>query len=229
MKGINVLGLGATFAAVAGAITLSSSSAQAFTFTPKDHLSGTASFQLEKAGTLGVKDGTGSFFNFGDLSLSKSQRYSTSTGTFAVEEGSTGNFESYNTDGDKTNSSYIIRDFDFASVPFSITNFLSYDDGASGQDEWSIDWNNINVDEDITKVVNGINYRDITLSGDALFKSGNQVSGAGSFATTIRINQATGNATLEFGVKAVPEPASVLGLLAVGALGAGSLKRKKSS
>jgi PEP-CTERM motif len=229
MKGINVLGLGATFAAVAGAITLSSSSAQAFTFTPKDHLSGTASFQIEKAGNLGVKDGNGSFFNFGDLSLAKGQRYSTLTGTFAVEEGSTGNFEGYNTDGDKTDNSYIIRDFDFASVPLSITDFLSYDDGAGGQDEWSIDWNNIKVDKDITKEENGIKFRDITLSGEALFKSGNKVSGAGSFATTIRIDRATGNATLEFGVKAVPEPASVLGLLAVGVLGAGSLKRKKSS
>jgi PEP-CTERM motif len=218
MKGINVLGLGATFAAVAGAITLSSSSAQAFTFKSGDHLSGTASFRLEN----------GSFFNFANLS-NLSQRYASPTGTFAVEEGSTGNFEDYITFGDKTNSAYQIKDFDFSSVPFSIPNFLSYNDGSGGKDEWSIDWNNIKVDKNDPKVVDGITFRDITLSGEALFKSGNEVSGAGSFATTIRINQTTGNATFEYGIKAVPEPASVLGLLAVGALGAGSLKRKKSS
>ncbi|MCU0534450.1 MAG: PEP-CTERM sorting domain-containing protein [Hydrococcus sp. Prado102] len=225
MKGINVLGLGATFAAVAGAITLSSSSAQAFTFKPGDLLSGTATFQLEKVGQPGQKNGNGSFFNFADLSKPVAQHYSTNTGTFEVESESKGNFTDYINNGLPANSAYTIKDFDFSSVPFSITNFLSYNDGNGGKDEWSMDWKNIEIIQD-SKTRGS---RVISLIGDAGFKSGNQVSGIGSLATTIRINQATGNATFEYEVQAVPEPASVLGLLAVGALGAGSLKRKKSS
>jgi hypothetical protein len=211
MKGINVLGLGATFAAVAGAITLSSSSAQAFTLVPTDRLFGSADFEIVGDAKTSLQ------FDFADVN----EEVGTPGGVFRVSKfNSTNVFDVY--------KKLAIQDVTFANG-VNLTNFLSYDDGVGGKEDFSLNWNNIKITYDVYDPTT--DERKILIKGTALFvgKNGGTYSGVGDAVGQLTVDYKTGQANFDYKVKAVPEPASVLGLLAVGALGAGSLKRKKSS
>jgi PEP-CTERM motif len=220
MKGINVLGWGATFAAVAGAITLSSSSAQALNLVVGDRLYGDANFKILGDARTSLQ------FDF----YNASGQAGTSGGVFTVDTDlSTDAFDPYN--------ELVIKDVTFnKNNSIDLSGFLSYDDGANGLDDFYIDWNDVVIGNDI---IIG-NQRFIDITGSAVFtsKNGEIYSGVGSATSLskakgkLTVDLGTGKAIFDYTVdkaESVPEPASVLGLLAVGALGAGSLKRKKSS
>jgi PEP-CTERM motif len=209
MKGINVLGLGATFAAVAGAITLSSSSAQAFTLVPTDRLFGSADFEIVGDAKTSLQ------FDFADVN----EEVGTPGGVFRVSKfNSTNVFDAY--------KKLAIQDVTFANG-VNLTNFLSYDDGVGGKEDFSLNWNDIKITYDVYDPTT--DERKILIKGTALFvgKNGGNYSGVGDAVGQLTVDYKTGQANFDYKVKAVPEPASVLGLLAVGALGAGSLKRKQ--
>jgi hypothetical protein len=212
MKGINVLGLGATFAAVAGAITLSSSSAQALTLVAGDRLFGSANFKIVGDANTSLQ------FDFADAG----DEVDTPGGVFKVNTfNSTNVFDTY--------TELAIKDVTFANG-VNLSSFLSYDDGVGGKDDFSLDWKNIGIMQDI--VIGSQRFIDITGSAVFIGKTGGSYSGIGTATGQLTVDLGTGQANFDYKVQkveSVPEPASVLGLLAVAALGAGSLKRKKSS
>lgn len=184
--------------------------AQAFNPAPSDLLSGFANFDFTEEN--------------GELTFDFRGGSTDGEGLFLIDDTSTGVFGDYATN--QFESSNVIKDFTYSGSMFTIANFLSYNDGVGGKDEWSMDWTNIKLNNVWT---NGkLAFYDFT--GGATYYAGygdtKVATGVGGFQGLITVDKGTGTSTLSY--KAVPEPFTMLG--AGAALGlVGMLKKRKSA
>jgi hypothetical protein len=212
------IALGSAIVSAIGAVWCATitSPAMAVTFGPGDRFQGNALFRINGDVNTSLS------FDF----LDEAKVSGGSIGNFGISN-STGAFVPYDTDGAINSSSHIIKDTNFKLG--SQTDFMKYDDGVGGLDEWSIDLAAINI---VSDTIAG-KFRFVDIGGQATFKSENIVQGIGGFQGLIKIDRTTQTAQFDFETESVPEPLTILGTGM--ALGFGGLfkrelaKQKKNS
>jgi hypothetical protein len=152
---------------------MASAPAQAIIFAPGDFLSGNTSFK--------VIGNSATSLNFDFLNNGVA---GTPTGTFGIDSTSTGAFVPYINSAALNDTDYQIKDADFSTVT-SIPDFLSFNDGVGGSDDWSIDWTNIVVKTDVSAG----DLRFLDFDGLAVFKGSNTINGTGGLTGLITINK----------------------------------------
>ncbi|MEL7034372.1 MAG: PEP-CTERM sorting domain-containing protein [Cyanobacteria bacterium J06592_8] len=187
--------LGAVISTIGLVAGVTASPATAITFSQGDRFTGTTNFNINGNAATSLD------LDFLDVNGNSGG----GTGNFGIANATAvGAFSDYTTNsaivGENT-----IRDTNFG-VAGSVVDFLSYDDGAGGLDEWSIDLTNISIENDF---ISG-NMRFVDIGGLAIFKGDNQVQGSGGFQALLTIDQTTNQAQFDFEAEAVPEPLTLL-------------------
>ncbi|MCC5899175.1 MAG: PEP-CTERM sorting domain-containing protein [Phormidium sp. BM_Day4_Bin.17] len=206
---------------VAGLSLLTAAPAEAFTLTFEngDMFGGDAVFDL-------VGDPATSY-NFDFLDVDGNSTGLGNYGNWGMNHG-TGTFAPYVTGG-LISEGYLIKSVDFATAGTSISSFLGYDKTQPGADatlaSWWMDLENITYDD---IVVGGT--RVMGISGDAVFRSGNEVTGTAAFSTQIiRHKDNPHSISFDAVVKDVPEPTGVIGAGIAVTMMAGLRKRSKQN
>ncbi|MFO7028988.1 PEP-CTERM sorting domain-containing protein [Limnospira fusiformis CCALA 023] len=209
---LNQIKFAAIAASVASVSVLTSSPAEAVTFNIGDRFTANAQF------TLVGDSSTSLFFDFLDVDGNTG-----GPGNFGIDNfTAVGSFVDYTT-GSQVRSEYTIQNVDFGSAT-QVANFLTFNDGLGGLDEWSMDLTSINVVSD--SAVNNMRFVDIYAT--ALFRGDNVAQGGGGYQGLIRIDREFNTAQFDFEVTSVPEPMGIIGAGVAFGMMAGLLKRQPS-
>jgi hypothetical protein len=211
--------------AVLGIATAIAAPAQAASINPFDLFEGAASQFVTNGSLLGSFDSLS--FDF----LDETGSTGSPDGTLIVELGSTGFFDTYQTgsavDCDQTNPNCFILDTTGASILAGLPSFLGYNGALA--DQWVLDLGDVTIAGD----VNNGSTREIDLDFTGTFRNlttSQSIGAEGDLTFEFFLtgpNAGSGNFQIEAQATGVPEPGTILGLLAVGGLGMVSRFKKQ--